>query len=217
MYALVEKENGGGDLADRLKTIRQRLRLTQEEMAVKLGASRATYKNWEYGVAKPPQRAVAEIALLDAEVVKPAIPAYELDVPLRTIGAIAASQKVDWTDPFESDDFEYVPGHMAGERGRFTCRVASDSMMPLLQPNDLCIWQHSPIPRINAVILYRHPDRRVTIKQLKHDGTHYLLHPLNEAYDEERGEGEQVGYLVGYVRKVGTFTMTAYDPDGIRP
>lgn len=191
--------------------------MTQEEMAVRLGAGRATYKNWEYGVANPPPGIIAEIAALEADVTSPSIPAYELEVPLRSIGAIAASQKVHWTDPLDSDDFEDVPGHMAEGRGRFTCRVASDSMMPLLQPNDLCIWQQSAIPRLGAVILYRSPDHTVTIKQLKHDGERYQLHPLNPAYEDTAGDGEQIAYLVGVVRQIGRRRITDYDPDGIRP
>lgn len=214
MYALVEKR---GDLGERLRELRARLRLTQEAMATRLNIPRATYKNWEYGDANPPATILSEIAVLETDVSNPTIPAYQLEVPLRSIGAIAASQKVDWTDPFDSDDFEDVPGHMAGDRGRFSCRVASDSMMPLLHPNDVCVWQQSAIPKIGAVILYRHPDNKVTIKQLKHDGQHYVLHPLNESYQDEQGTGEQIGYLVGYVRKLGTRTVTDYDPDGIRP
>jgi phage repressor protein C with HTH and peptisase S24 domain len=213
MLAVAEK----GGFADRLKDLRAKLRINQENMAERLGTERSTYKNWEYGVASPPAQVVKIIEELEAEVSRPLTPAYELEVPLRSIGAVAASQQVDWTDPFDSDDFEDVPGHMGGPRGRFACRVASDSMMPLLHPNDLCVWQASSIPRIGAVILYRHPDNRITIKQLKHDGMHYLLHPLNEAYEDEIGRGQQIAYLVGIVRKIGKRTITDHDDDGIRP
>lgn len=214
MLAVAEK----GAYGEKLKELRHRLRYTQEEMALRLGASRATYKNWEYGVANPPPLTVKELTVLESEAAAPTTPAYELEVPLLSIGSIAASEKVDWTDPFESETFEDVPGHMAGGRGRFSCRVASDSMMPLLMPEDVCIWQASNVPKVGGVILYRTADKLVTIKQLKHNGTHYYLHPLNSRYDDMDCDPDsgQIGFLVGVVRRIGKRVITDYDPDGIR-
>lgn len=42
------------DIGTELRLFRQKLRLTQEEMARRIGASRAQYANWEVGTAKPP-------------------------------------------------------------------------------------------------------------------------------------------------------------------
>ena len=48
-----------------------------------------------------------------SDVDDPKIPGETLSVPLPYIGAIAASSKVDWTDPFQSDEFVDVPPRMA--------------------------------------------------------------------------------------------------------
>lgn len=42
------------DIGTELRFFRQKLRLTQEEMARRIGASRAQYANWEVGTARPP-------------------------------------------------------------------------------------------------------------------------------------------------------------------
>lgn len=191
---------------------------SQEELAVKLGVSRSALVAWEKGRNKPGKETLEALQGLgyNAEVGAPAIPGSEPETSVPYIGYISASSKADWTDPFESDDFEYVPSHMVESRGRFACRVESDSMMPLLQPDDLCLWQSSRMPKLNTVVLYRHPDRRLTIKQLKHDGQTFVLHPLNPAYQDEPALGEIIGHLVGVVRRMGKRTITDYDPDGIR-
>lgn len=207
------------DYAERLKGIRKSLELTQLEMAQRLGVSRPAYASYESGRNNPPRSVVAEIKKISYgdDVRRPTAPAAELEVPLVSIGYIAASSKIDWTDPFLSGDFEYVPGHMAQEKGRFSCRVSSDSMMPLLEPDDICVFQGSDVPKIGCIILFRSFENLVTIKMLKHDGKEYSLHPLNPNYEACKAEGSAVGYLVGIVRKVGRRTITDYDPDGIRP
>lgn len=147
----------------------------------------------------------------------PLIPASQLLVPITYIGAIAASNPVNWTDPFESETFEFVPPEMGDARGRFACRIESDSMMPLLEPHDVCVFQRTDVPKIGHVILFRSHDRLVTVKQLKHNGVNYLLHPLNPTYDDSPANGQMLGFLVGIVRERGTQRLTVFDSTGILP
>ena len=46
----------GGNIADALRKWRDEVRLTQKEIAAKLGISDARYGNWERGLAEPPRR-----------------------------------------------------------------------------------------------------------------------------------------------------------------
>lgn len=203
----------------KLKQFRQGLGLTQQEIAEKLGVSRVAYAAWEAERNKPSKDALMELRRMGygADVTFPRIPAPELEVPIVSIGPVSASAEVDWTDPFASETFQYVPAEMGDDRGRFACTVASDSMMPLLQPNDECVFQQSDIPRIGCVILFRSFDNRITLKLLKHDGKNYYLEPLNPAYESMPAEGVTLGYLVGIVRRIGRRKITDYDSDGIRP
>ena len=151
------------------------------------------------------------------EVGHPTVPASQLLVPLPYLGFVAASEPARWTDPFDSETFEYVPPEMGDVRGRFSCRVESDSCYDLLWPHDLCVFQAESVPRLGCMVLWRLPDGRVTIKHLRHDGNNYLLSPVNPAYESVPAEGQQVGYLVGIVRENGSRRTTVYDATGIRP
>lgn len=191
--------------------------MTQEELAVSLGVLRSTYANWEQGVAEPPPPVMAKLHVMGfgADVGPPTIPASQLYIPIPYIGMVSANMKVNWTDPFESESMEFVPPEMGDVRGRFSCRVESDSMYDFLYPNDLVVFQKDPTPKIGKVILFRAFDHRITIKQLKHDGRDYVLQPINLKYPVEVAEGDCVGYLVGIVRESGSRKLTIYDAHGI--
>lgn len=96
----------------------------------------------------------------------PKVPVSENETAMPYAGRISAGAKVDWTDPYDSDDFEFVPPMMAG-KGRFCCRIEGDSMYDLLQPDDLCIFHPHMTPKIGLVVLHRNFDKTATIKQLK--------------------------------------------------
>lgn len=207
------------DIGEELKAFRRKINLTQEELADKLNIKRSRYAQYESGRNFPPLTVLTMLYSLGyrAEVGHPLIPAPELEIPIVSIGYVSASTKINWTDPFEVEEMEYVPGHMGDGRGRFACKVESDCMVPLLEPDDVCIFQRSDIPKIGCVSLFRSNENKVTIKQIRHDGKAFILHPLNPAYQDEPAEGMSVGYLVGVIRRVGKRTRTDYDPDGIRP
>jgi len=211
-------------LPEQLRAFRNRLGLTQEQMATKLGIKRPRYANFEIvlgkkGHSKPNAAILSALIQLgfESEVGPPLIPASQLLVPVPFIGYIAASDPVDWTDPFESEEFEFVPPEMGDARGRFACKIASDSMMPLLEPHDVCVFQRTEVPKIGHIILFRSKENLVTVKQLKHDGETYTLHPLNPRYHTNPAEGSMLGYLVGIVRERGTQRITIFDSSGILP
>lgn len=55
-FALYERKlwSVAETIANDLRVFRKRLRLTQQEMASRIGASRGQYANWEVGTANPP-------------------------------------------------------------------------------------------------------------------------------------------------------------------
>lgn len=205
--------------ADELKKFRNALGTSQFDMAETLHVTRSAYSSYEtarVGIPRKVLRTLYEMCFM-SDVSPPTIPAGELGVQLVSIGYVAASSKVDWTHPFESEDFEFVPSHMAEGKGLFSCRVQSDSMLPLLYPEDICVFQRTDVPKIGRVILFRSDNNKITIKLLKHDGMNYILHPINTAYQDEIATGCSVGVLVGIVRKIGSRTISDNDSDGIKP
>ncbi|MBA4291372.1 hypothetical protein C0431_00195 [bacterium] len=207
-------------MVDKLKEFRRVKGWTQQELAEELGVSRSLVAMMESGGAEIAPKVMVRLRGLGfdgGEVGDPLIPASQLLVPVTYIGYIAASDPVNWTDPFESETFEFVPPEMGDPRGRFACRISSDSMYPLLEPQDVCVFQRTDVPRIGQVILFRSDEGLVTVKQLKHDGEQYVLLPLNTRYDAFPAEGAMLGYLVGIVRERGTQRITIYDSSGIVP
>lgn len=207
-----------------LTRLRKSVRLTQEKMAERVGAKNvAQYKNWEYGKAIVPKSILAKARAVAAgdpvrDVGPPQGAITETEVPVPYIGRVAASSKVDWSDPLEADLTEFVPVHMVNQRGIFCARVQGDSMMPMLQPDDLAVFRAAEFARIGLIVLYRHDDTQcVTIKQLKHDGVRPVLHALNPDYEPEPATGRCVGVLVGFVRQIGKRVATDFDPEGLRP
>lgn len=207
-----------------LASIRKALRLTLDEMAPKVGALNSSqYKNWEYGRARVPRQALVRArALLAGErisdVGEPRGAMSETEVPVPYIGRVAASSKIAWANPLEADLTEYLPVHMVSMRGIFCARVDGDSMMPLLQPEDLAVFKAAEYARTGSIVYYVHEETQTaTIKVLKHDGVRPVLHPLNPAYEQEPANGKCLGILVGFVRTIGKRTITDYDPEGLRP
>lgn len=206
-------------IAQQLKEFRKAINLTQEEIAQKIGIKRSRFANFESGHSRPDELILNQLRILgfQAEVGPPIIPASQLQVPIPYIGYVAASNPVNWTDPYESESFEYVPPEMGDARGRFACRVASDSMMPILEPDDILVFQKSEIPKLRHIILFRSKENLITVKQLGHNGSNFTLVPLNPSYDEVNADGEMLGFLVGIIRERGTLRTTIYDASGIRP
>lgn len=198
-------------------------------MADRLDVPLPRYKNWEYGRASTPvgallrarQMAASEAPRPEAGPFKGAITEAEVLVPY--IGKIAASTPLEWGNPLEAPLAESVPVHMASQKGIFTARVGGDSMMPFLQPDDLCIFVAREDPPPGPIVYYVQTEfdgdgaqYSCTIKQLKHDGQRYVLHALNPAVEDVYANGKVVGVLIGFIREIGKRRITDFDPDGIR-
>lgn len=229
----------GNTTGERLREMREAVgakrgkKLFQREVATALEVNEDTYRSYEYDKAQLPEDLARKITAkygswwsrtwrwfyigADDEVGMPQAPAAQLLVPIPFIGSIGASAPVDWTDPLESEDLEEVPPEMAEIAGRFCCRVLGDSCYDLLHPGDLAVFQSDHVERLGKMVIHRSPDKRVTVKQLKHDGERFILHPLNPSYKDEPATGRILGYLIGIVRQSGSRRLTVYDRYGISP
>jgi SOS-response transcriptional repressor LexA len=169
---------------------------------------------WDFGDRTTP---LLSLVLTGDDLSRPTIPAPELKILSPYMGQVAASTPVDWSDPFDADEFEYVPSEMGDGRGRFSARVIGYSMHPLLIPGDLVVFQASNVPKLGVVVLHRSTDNQVTVKELKHDGDKFILSSSNELFPDIPATGQIIGHLVGIVREQGSRITTEYDSNGIRP
>lgn len=217
-------------LGERLRAIRedraarQGRKIYQRDVARLLQISEHQYRAYEYGRAQLPERHAKTLAAewerpwqdfyrvagrRRSDVGEPTLPIGSLDVPIPYVGRISASSRSAWSNPLDADIEEFVPEEMAA-RGRFACRIDGDSCYPWLWPDDLCVWQATETERIGRIIIHRTPDNLVTVKQLKHDGERFILHPGNPSYEDVPATGRQVGFLIGILRDVGDLRLTIY-------
>jgi SOS-response transcriptional repressor LexA len=233
-------------LGEKLRTLReergrvQGRKIYQRDVAKLLRIKEETYRSYEYGRAQLPEDKAKALGaewgvqwqeFYKVTGLKPStaseIGAYytpepELLPEIPFVGNVGANTKVEWMDPTEIEETIPVPQEMATARGpkslRFACRIVGDSCYDLLWPGDLCVFHKEIVPKIGKMVFYKSPENKVTVKQLKHDGSDYVLHPLNPKYEDEVDEGgEQIGYLVGIVRIHGSKKVTVYDETGIVP
>lgn len=196
------------------------LRVTQDEMAEKLGLKRSTYTAYEQERANIPFAVFEQLRKLGfGSIPEVTAPSYPSPKPMTLIPMGPAVPCSDWSDPLDTDYDEWIEVDlfMSG-KGRFACEIVGDSMYDLLWPGDVAIWQESRNPKLGTIVIAKNRDRQATAAQLRHDGEKFYLHKLNPRYPAvESDHWECLGYLVGIVRTQGTKRVTVYDPEGIRP
>jgi repressor LexA len=122
-----------------------------------------------------------------------------------------------WVDLVEVVDTILVDEKFQGE-GRFVRPMIGDSMLPLLEQGDELVWQTSPYAPLHRIVLAHNADQGVTVKQLKHDGINFVLHPLNPRYEDAYADQwEIVAYLVGVIGTRYGAEYTLYNEKGILP
>jgi SOS-response transcriptional repressor LexA len=206
------------DNSEELKAMRSALRMTLKEIAAQLDVPEARYANWEYGRAQTPIDYLEKIRMMvkTSELSGPKSIAYDYRIPVPYVGQVAASTPIDWANPLDATEDALVPAVMANGKGRFCARVVGLSMMPVLMPDDLLVFQASNVPKLGVIVLYRSPDNQMAVKELKDDGKEFTLHSYNETYAPVKATGSVMGHLIGIVREHGARLTTVYDPSGIR-
>ena len=183
--------------------------------------TRGGYANYEAGTAPIPEDRLLVLRRMGFQVTNIEDPAHlrpESVVPIPYIGLLAASDPVKWGDPYLSDSFEYVPCEFADKPGRYCGRIDGDSMFDFLHPGDVVVFDPINVPRLTYVQLFVSDDSLACVKVTQHNGTDFVLRSINPKYpDVVRQAGEYKGVLVGILRKIGSLTITMYDPTGLRP
>ena len=207
--------------AERFKTARKRMRLTQQEVADRLGVSRETVAAYEAGRVRVPAKAQTELLAMDTGVNtldRPRIPVTFEPQPMRYAGEVPAG---DWGDPLASEDFIEVDPALFHSK-RYAAKVVGPSCYPALHPGDLVIWHHDESPPYGMLVLaQRKEDHACTVKVLDWDAetNQPILRPVNPDHEPAGAEGGWVAIarLVAVLRKIDGLELRWYLPEGIRP
>lgn len=187
-------------LPKRLAELRRRLRLTQEELAERLGVSRVTVARWETGKLVPGTESILKLS--EVLGVSPSYffeerqPEWDKNasfvkgkvIPIPIYGEAQAGSFGGYASPTPEQYFPTPDVMLKGlppERV-FWIRVEGDSMRPMFQPGDLVLvadpsWyevkEGAPVVAVNG-------DGELTVKYYHHDRKNrvVVLEPANPAY-----------------------------------
>src|SRR5690606_7864502 len=150
-----------------------------EELANDIGVSRQAVSLWEKG--EPPTEANLKKLRekgFESGLSSPGFPVTQGYAAVPYIGLIRASSVIDWTELDNSDTTEPVPGSW-DTKDCVTCRTDTDSMLPLIESDDVLMFVKDQNLKVNRVILFKTFDGLWCIKQLKYQSGEYVLRSLN--------------------------------------
>lgn len=217
-----------------LKTIRALNGWKQADLARHLGVSRTSVSYYENGGPLPMDlfeklRSLGNIANIptmpqtplpsDVQVLETGIRGTSIMPRGMVLLPLAPSPQAGaWMTPTTTDSEGIEVDAKFGGEGRFVSHMEGDSMLPFLEPNDTLVWQESRRPKLNRIVYAWNGDGQATVKQLKHDGTDFVLCPLNDRYENATAAlWETNAYLVGVIRSAQGTEITLFSPDGLIP
>lgn len=201
--------------ADELKAIRKRLRLKQEEIAKELGITRIRWTRYEYGHSRIPIELAEKVVALDmGNEDGQSSHVFGMLAPIAVVGRAAAGSGETNVDP----DFEpiYVPASLA-KAGGLGFVIDGESMMPALQPGDIAVFKPTATPRRGYTFLIKSNGDEFRCKSLDWKNDRWTMVSLNPTFqDEDLGESQILGLLVGNYRKFGMYERIEADLGGLR-
>lgn len=190
-------------LSERIKSQRKNLKLTQGDIAKKIGISRVSYTQWELGETNPKGENLLKLAAVlhctadwlisgkghpdDIHDNVEAAPRLKGLVPV-----ISEVQAGHWTEIKtgfdESDTSEWVPTQRQNSRYAFALRVVGDSMFNPYEKKSLSegmtviVDPEVPATHRSVVVARLVSSEKATVKELVIDGDNHYLRPYNQQY-----------------------------------
>lgn len=192
---------------EQLKILRKRDRMTQAEVAIRLGVDRSTYAKYETGQSEPNFEMITKLATLygvsvDFLIGGSKTPTASGGVKIPVLGDVAAGIPIEAVENIV--DYEEIDAALAATGDFFALRIKGASMEPRIREGDVVIVrkQEDADTGDTAVVLVNGDS--ATVKRLKKepDGGLWLL-PNNPAYDPQHfSPAEVAGKPVHIIGKV---------------
>ncbi|WP_249354799.1 XRE family transcriptional regulator [Ralstonia sp. 3PA37C10] len=192
---------GGMDIGTWIRASREAAGITQDELAEKLGKTRANVSAWENERHAPSYPQILEIAKITKHAIPiPGIPSAltkQTDGQLAAIGSrrvplissVQAGLMTEVVDPFPlGGAFEYLLTDLDLSDNAFALQVEGLSMMPEFSPGDRIIVDPGITPRPGDYVVAKNGSDEATFKKyrvrgMRADGEQiFELAPLNPDY-----------------------------------
>lgn len=188
-----DEEEERPSFEEMLKQFRQRLGLSQAELAQRLGLGASTISMYEAGKRQPDfktEEAIADFFGVDIDTLR----GRNKSKPERTIPVydrVAAGIPLEAIDNIV--DYEEIPAHWVGEYAGF--RVKGDSMTPRIQEGDYLIVRKQSDADSGDIVIAFVNGEDATVKKLIKQENGITLQPFNPAYEPMYFSNEQIEQL----------------------
>lgn len=171
-----------GIQSDVLKTLRKERRLTQDEVAHKIGVSRTSYLKYEKGTHEPDYdtlKKISELFSVDCNDLLGTAKKSVVKIPI--LGSVQAGMPTDACEYIEG--YEEIPNELAETGSYIALRVKGESMSPRILPGDIVIvrLQQDIESGETAVVIV--DDGEATVKKVIKYPDGVRLVPNNPAYE----------------------------------
>lgn len=165
-----------------LKSLRKDKKLTQEEVAKKLGVSRTSYLKYENGTHEPDYntlKKIAEFFSVDYNMLLGDNGGSVVRIPV--LGSVAAGIPTDACECIEG--YEEIPRELAQSGDYIALRVKGDSMSPRILPGDIVIVRIQSDVESGETAVVMVDDGEATVKKVLKYPDGVRLVPNNPAYE----------------------------------
>lgn len=177
-----------------IKTNRENLGLTQEELGAKVGVNKAAVQKWESGKVQNLKRTtiqklaqIFEIApsallgLAEEATEKQTAKPRKKGVKIPVLGEVIAGVPIEAIEDIL--DYEEISEDMASKGEYFGLKVKGDSMEPMFFAGDIVIVRQQPTADSGDIVIALVNGNESTIKKFKLLDDGLMLIPANPAYE----------------------------------
>ena len=195
-------------LSKRLKQQRKDRRLTQRELAARLGVTQQAIAKWEAGQAMPEPGTIARIATIFGVTADYFLGMSDsLTMPgraasVRVIGTVRAGYNALALE----EDMGSMPAEVNDAEEYRYLVVKGDSMAPYIRPGDLALVHIQPALKNGDLGVVIYGEGEATLKKYHSMNGTVTLTPFNDEYESITLSGRELEQLVIFGRVVRTST-----------
>lgn len=195
-------------LSARLKSLRKERKLTQSDLAKRLGVTQQAIAKWEAAAAMPEPSTIAKLAnLLEVSadyllgVTDSLFPAGAFQ-SVKIIGAV----KAGYDSLAYEEHLGVAPAGVDDPEGYRYLVVRGDSMAPYIREGDLALVKLQPTLQNGDLGVVIYGDGEATLKRYRSIDGAVVLEPFNSEYEAVTLRGPELGQLIIFGRVVETHT-----------
>ena len=195
-------------ISHKIKELRTKARLTQADLAARLGVTQQAVAKWEAARSLPEPRIIGAISSLfgvSADFLLDLCGSVKMTVPFSSVRIIGTVKAGYGAPAFEEDLGEAAASIENPEQYRYLT-VNGDSMDPFIREGDLALVRLQSDLQNGDIGVFIYGDSEATIKKFRHEKNVVKLIPFNSAYDTVVVSGDDINDLIIFGKVVQTST-----------